>query len=138
MFNRIMVPVDLRHVDQMSRALDLSADLAKLYGASLVYVSVTTTQPSSVAPTPEAFAEKLAAYASAQGAAHGVRAEAHAMTSHDPSIDLEPTLEKALGEVKADLVVMASHVPGLADHIWPSNGGRLAAHAKCSVLVVRG
>ena len=38
----------------------------------------------------------------------------------------------------ADLVVMQSHVPGLMDYIWPSNGGKVAGHAKCSVLVVRG
>jgi hypothetical protein len=32
---------------------------------------------------------------------------------------------------------MASHVPGLTEYVWPSNGGKLAGHAKASVFVVR-
>ena len=44
----------------------------------------------------------------------------------------------AVSETGCDLVVMASHVPNVMDHIWPSNGGKLAEHVKCSILVVRG
>jgi nucleotide-binding universal stress UspA family protein len=59
------------------------------------------------------------------------------LTSHDPAADLDPTLLKAVEETGADLVVMASHVPGLTDYIWPSNGGTVARRAKVSVMVVR-
>ena len=44
---------------------------------------------------------------------------------------------EAVHETGADLVVMASHIPGIADAIWPSHGGRLASHADVSVFVVR-
>ena len=33
--------------------------------------------------------------------------------------------------------VRAQHLPGLTDYVWPSNGGKIAAHAKASVFVVR-
>jgi hypothetical protein len=32
---------------------------------------------------------------------------------------------------------MATHRPGLADRLWPSNGGKVATHSGASVLLVR-
>jgi nucleotide-binding universal stress UspA family protein len=136
-FKRIMVPVDLTHADKLDKALTCAADLATHYEATLVYVGVTSETPSSVAHTPAEYAEKLTAFAREQSTARGVSTEAHAKTSHDPTIDLDDTLMKAVGETGADLVVMASHIPNVMDYIWPSNGGSLAAHAKVSVMVVR-
>ena len=133
-----MCPVDLAHADKLQKALQCAADQAKLYGAEVVYVGVTTSAPCSVAHTPEEYASKLADFAAAQGAAHGQPTSSHSMISHDPSIDLEHKLFEAVTETGADFVVMASHVPNMLDHIWPSNGGKLAEHVKCSILVVRG
>ncbi|MCI5110748.1 MAG: universal stress protein [Marivita sp.] len=137
MFNRIMVPVDLAHVDKLERALRCASDLAQHYGATLVYVGVAAATPGSVAHTPQEFAQKMADFAEAQGAAKGVTAEGLALTSHDPTTDLDPTLLRAIDDTGADLVVMASHVPNLTDYIWPSNGGTVAKRAKVSVMVVR-
>ncbi len=72
------------------------------------------------------------------GQAHGVTTSAHTVISHDPTTDLDDALLKASKELNVDLVVMASHLPNLTDYIWPSNGGKVAAHAKASVMVVRG
>ena len=57
--------------------------------------------------------------------------------SHDMAIDLDDVLMRTANEVGADLVVMASHVPGLAEYVFASRAGYLASHAKMSVLVVR-
>lgn len=138
MFSNIMIPVDLAHADKLGHALKCAADLAGLYGATVTYVGVSAATPSSVAHSPQEFAEKLKAFAETEAGKHGHKATAHAMTSHDPSTDLDPTLLKAVDETGADLVVMASHVPNITDYIWPSNGGTIATHAKVSVLVVRG
>lgn len=138
MFSNIMIPVDLAHVDKLGHALKCAADLAGLYGATVTYVGVSAATPSSVAHSPQEFAEKLKAFAETEAGKHGHKATSHAMTSHDPSTDLDPTLLKAVDETGADLVVMASHVPNITDYIWPSNGGTIATHAKVSVLVVRG
>ncbi|WP_353472121.1 universal stress protein [Salipiger sp. H15] len=137
MFTRIMVPVDLTHADRLAKALTVAGDLAAHYGARLVFVGVTAALPSGIARTPQEYGEKLDAFAKARGLAAGVPAEAHAVTTHDPAVDLDPALVAAVSETGADLVVMASHVPGLADHFWPSNGGTIAARAKVSVLLVR-
>ncbi|MCT4369289.1 universal stress protein [Yangia mangrovi] len=137
MFTRIMVPVDLTHVDRLAKALNVAGDLAAHYGAQLVYVGVTAATPSAIAHTPEEYGERLADFAKAQGLAAGVTAGAHPVITHDPAVDLDPALVKAVAETGADLVVMASHIPGIADHFWPSNGGTIAARAKVSVMVVR-
>ena len=63
---------------------------------------------------------------------------AHAAIAHDPTTEVDDALLRAVDETGADLVVMQSHIPGLIDYVWPSNGGKIAGHAKASVLVVRG
>ncbi|WP_375172768.1 universal stress protein [Pseudooceanicola sp.] len=138
MFNKIMVPVDLSHAGKLTKALDCAGRLAKQFGAEAVYVGVSAAAPSSVAHSPEEYAEKLDAFAAEQAKAHGISASGHSVISHDPSADLDPALLKAVEETGADLVVMASHVPNITDYIWPSNGGTIATHAKASVFVVRG
>ncbi len=137
MYSTIMVPVDLEHTDRLEKALTTAADLCRHYGAKAVYVSVTTSTPSSIARTPAEFGKKLDAFAAAQAAKHGHTAAGHAVVAHDPSIDLDPTLLKAAEDIGADLIVMASHVPNVVNYVWPSNGGEIASHAKASVLVVR-
>lgn len=137
MFKRIMAPVDLAHVERLGRALDCAGDLAKHYDAPITYVGVTSTAPTRLAHTPEEFGRKLEAFAQAEADRHGVQASAHTAIAHDPTTEVDDALMKAIGTTGADLVVMASHVPGAMEYIWPSNGGKLAEHAKCSVMVVR-
>ncbi|MEL6266314.1 MAG: universal stress protein [Pseudomonadota bacterium] len=137
MFNRIMVPVDLAHADQAGKALALAADLAKRYGAEATIVGVTQSAPTAVAPTPEAFAERLAAFATGRSGELGTTFATRAEVSHDITVDLDDALERAATAIGADLVVMASHVPGFASHLFASNAGYLAAHATISVFVVR-
>ncbi len=137
MYRTIMIPVDIAHAERLAKALRTGADLAKLYGAELVYVGVTAPTPGSVAHNPAEYAEKLAAFAAAEAAEYGHAVRSQAVVSHDPTTDLDDALLRAVDETGADLVVMASHIPGLADYVWPSNGGKLAGHAKASVFVVR-
>ena len=111
--------------------------MAKHYGAELYCVGVTTSTPSSVAHTPEEYAEKLAAFASEESGKRGISMTPHALNSHDPAVDLDNTLMKAIDALGIDLVVMGSHEPGLPEHIFASNAGYLAAHTKISVFVVR-
>jgi nucleotide-binding universal stress UspA family protein len=46
-------------------------------------------------------------------------------------------LLSAINDAGADLVVMASHVPGLTEYVWPSHGGKIASHSTASVFVIR-
>lgn len=137
MFHMIMVPIDLAHRDRMGAAMTVAADLAKLYGAQVCYVGATTPTPSALAHSPQEYSAKLDEFAKQEGAAHGHNVVSHTIISHDPTADLDHDLVKAVDEVGADLVVMATHVPSIGDRIWPSNGGRLATHTKVSVFLVR-
>lgn len=137
MYTKLMVPVDLTHVDRIEKALTTAADLAKHYGVPVCYVGVTTETPSEVAHTPDEYAAKLEAFGRDQAVKHDIRVETLALASHDPAIDLARTLVGAIHQCEADLVVMASHVPGLPDHIFSSNAGSVAYHADTSVFVIR-
>ena len=137
MFTRIMIPVDLAHAEQMGAALAVGADLAKHFGAEAHLVGVTQSAPTEVARTPEAFDAKLEEYARAQSAALGVTFAARSEVSHDIVVDLSDSLTRAAEAIGADLVVMASHKPGLVEHVIGSNAGHFAAHASMSVLILR-
>lgn len=137
MFKKIMIPVDLEHTDRLSKARDVAADLAKSHGSTLCFVAVTAATPGRLARTPEEFRGKLAEFAEREGASHGVAVESRAYVTHDPTSDLDKTLEEAVRDTGADLVVVGSHHPNLMDRVWSSHGGGLAAHADVSVFVVR-
>ncbi len=138
MYSKIMVPVDLAHVERLDKALTTSADLAKLYHLPVCYVGVSASAPSAVAHTPEEFTHKMSAFGQSQADKHGLsEVTTAAYISHDPAVDLDETLLRAAKECGADLVVMASHVPGLAEHIFASNAGYFASYSDVSVLVVR-
>ena len=137
MYKKILVPVDLAHLERLEKALQSAADLARHYGAGLCYVGVTANTPGPVAHNPQEFAAKLEAFARSQGEAHGCPVSTRAYGSHDPAVDLADKILEAVEAEGADLVVMASHVPGLPDHLFASNAGKLATHAAISVFVIR-
>ncbi|MEM6624421.1 MAG: universal stress protein [Pseudomonadota bacterium] len=137
MFKKIMVPVDLRHEHGSDRAVAVAADMGKHYGAEVQLVSVTGTGPNLVAKNPEEYADKLTRFAQARTSRHGVDMIPHTETSNDVSVELDNVLSDSAEKIGADLVVMASHVPGLAEHVFASNAGYLASHASMSVMVVR-
>lgn len=137
MYKQIMVPVDLSHQEHLGKALKTAGGLAKHFTVPICFVSVTTATPSEIAHNPQEFATKLQAFAESQGAAHGVTVDSKAYTSHDPAVDLDNTLTKAIHDTGADLVVMASHIPGVLERVWSSHAGRIANHADVSVFVVR-
>ena len=137
MFQTIMVPVDLAHLDALEKPLTVAADMARHYNAQLCYVGVTTSQPSSVARTPEEYEQKLGTFAREHAPDNDRAPTARVYNSHDPVTDLDDILLKAIDEVGADLVVMGTHLPHHIDAIMPANGSKVAAHSKVSVFLVR-
>ncbi|SHF05705.1 Nucleotide-binding universal stress protein, UspA family [Modicisalibacter ilicicola DSM 19980] len=137
MFKKIMVPVDLAHLDVIEPSLQVVADQARHYGAEVCYVGVTATTPGSVARTPEEYQQKLEAFAEERAKVHGQRVSARAITSPDPIADLDDVLIKAIDEVGADLVIMPTHPPKHLDVVIPAHGGKVACHTSASVFLVR-
>ncbi len=137
MYKKIMVPVDLTHLEQLEKSLTIAADLALHFKCELCYVGVTIDQPSEVAKNPEEFERKLSEFAEKQATMHGISASSHSFIAHDIVLDVDDVLLRAVEETGADLVVMASHEPRFSDHFWPSNSSKIATHSKVSLFIVR-
>lgn len=133
------MPVDLAHTDKIVKALNTAIDMAKHYNATLCYVSVTNTTPGAAAHNPKELAEKLNEFAEEQGKSHGISTDSMVMESPDTAVELDDKLLQAIRETGVDLVVMASHPPGIGDrlHILHSNGANIVKHSDVSVFVVR-
>lgn len=136
-YRRLMVPVDLEHVERLGHALDTALDLAEHYGATVIFVAVTGEVPGPVARNPAQFRRKLEAFAGERTRDRSVTAEVRAYVAHDPAVQIDGILQKAVTDVGADLVVMASHIPHVIDSIWPSHAGKLASHTAASIFIVR-
>ena len=137
MYRKIAIPVDLQHTGTLERAIDVGADLAKHYGAEICMVGVTEARPEPAARDFEEYSEFLATFASRQSAKHGIPFGSKAVTSKDGIASLTAAIDEAVTDLEADLVVMASHKPGLLEHIVASNAGYFASHSAISVMVVR-
>jgi len=137
MYSKIAVPVDLAHVEHLGKALKTAADLARHYGAPVCYVGATTETPGPLGHTPAEYQAKLDAFAKAESARHGIDAGARAIVCLDPTIDMDRHLVEAFEAENADLIVMASHIPGVMDHFISSNAAWIASHTDHSVFIVR-
>lgn len=139
MYKKILVPVDLSHTDKIVKALNTAIDIAKHYQAMLCYVTVTNSPPSKVAHSPQELAEKLQTFATEQGKAHGIKTGSLVIETADNAVELDNKLLQAIKDTGSDLVVMASHTPGLGDrlHILHSNAANIVKHSDVSVFVVR-
>lgn len=138
MYQHIMVPVDLTHLEALEKALVTATDLARHYSCPVTYVGVAASTPGALGHNPHEFGESLAEFGRAEAGKRGVDVRTKAVISHDPTSDLDDALVRAAQDLGADLVVMATHHPTIVDYLWPSNGGRMANHSDLSVFLVRG
>jgi len=139
MYKKIMVPVDLQHVEKIDKSLSTAADLAQAWDATVCYVAVAGRVPNRVAPSPEKFEVEMNMFAREQGERFGIETEYRVVSSVDVPVELDDKLLGAIDEVGADLVVMASHVPDVPDklHLMSSNAAWIVRHSEVSVFVVR-
>lgn len=137
MFQHIMAPVDLAEKDRLQKAVQVAADLAGHYQARMTLVSVSGGLQGKVSHSHEEYGRRLALYADEIAAAHTIQVDSLNYGVPDPSVEVDQKLIEAIGDLGADLVVMASHQPGWVEYFVNSHGGRLASHAKISVLLVR-
>ena len=137
MFKKIMVPVDLGHLENLSRALDAAAEMAKSHEAEVAYIGVYGNVPHTNLPAAEDYTSELKAFSDRQAAAHGITTTSLPVFSHDPEAELTSALLSTSSDIGADVIVMASHIPGWTEHIFHSNAGYVASHAPVSVFVVR-
>jgi nucleotide-binding universal stress UspA family protein len=141
MYSQILLPIDLGDSTSWDKALPTAVEYCRVFGSRL---HITTVVPdfgmALVAQQfPADYADKAKAEAERQLedlVKKAVPSELSCSTSVRYGRIYEEVLETAK-ETKCDLIVMASHKPGLADYLLGPNAARVVRHASCSVLVVR-
>lgn len=137
MYGKILCPTDLSHLDALAKALEVTGQTARAFGAKVVYVAIAPAAPGAVSHSPAEYDKKMQALASEQAEKHGIETSALTLDAVDPTAAVDHLLEKAVSEQKPDLIVMATHSPKLADHIWSGHGLSLARDTDASVFLVR-
>ena len=136
MYKTIIVPIDLSHVEAGKAMIDV----AKAHGdenTRIILLHVIEEMPKWVTvelpkdiieASRKSTLEEIHAIADAAS----VQADVEIRSGHP----YKNILAKA-EEEDADLIIIASHTPGLQDYLLGSTAAKVVRHAKCSVLVVR-
>jgi len=136
MYKTILVPIDMAHVAEGKTNIDLAAKHAAA-GAKIILLNVVEDIPNWAAvelpaglidQSIESAQSELKAIATAAG----MKMEVEVRTGHSYNTILDVTKEKDV-----DLIIIASHRPGLQDYFLGSTAAKVVRHAPCSVLVVR-
>lgn len=132
----IIVPVALAQIEKAQAMLDVARQLGGADG-EIVLVTVIEEVPGYVA------AELPAGLL--ENAADEARGELRTL-ARNAGMELAVEVRKGnpatailavASERNADVIVIASHRPGLQDYFLGSTAARVVRHAKCSVHVIR-
>jgi len=136
MFKTILLPVDLAHLDEGKKILDVALSLmSENTEIILLYVIEDVPNWSDIRLPPD-FKEK------SMQSAHVALQSIAATTEKEVKIEVRTghaysTILKDAEAVNADLIILASHKPGLKEYFIGSNTSKVVSHANCSVLVLR-
>ena len=136
MFQKVLLPVDVAHLEDGQRALDVAMACTSP-DAEFILLYVMEDIPNwTELDLPENFKEKSMATARKS---LGTLAE-----KADRPLHLEVTTGHAYSTIlqeaesrDIDLIVLSSHKPGLKDYFIGSNTTKIVSHANCSVIVAR-
>ena len=136
MYKTILVPVDVAHVAKVNTIIN---NVSVLCGSNskIILLNVVEEIPNWAAvELPKGIQDK------------SVRSSLKELQALAGSTDTEMEVEVRIGhpyktilevakEKSADLIIVASHQPGLQDYFLGSTAAKVVRHASCSVLVVR-
>lgn len=140
MYKSILVPVDLAEADLAQPAIDAAVMLADAAGGTVRLVYVRSLVPITYMEfVPADFDTEQ------QGDAEAKLAGIAATVPLPPEqVSAKVLVGSVHGEVLAeaeasgaDLIIIASHEPGMLAYVIGSNASTIVRRAKCSVLVVR-
>lgn len=136
MYRTIIVPIDLAQEEKGRHIVDLAIKLGGA-DARIILANIVEDLPGYIAvELPAGLVEQSREDAHARlqaiAADAGITPEIVVRNGH-PGNEILDLSE----EMNADLIMVASHRPGLQDYFIGSTAGRVVRHAKCSVLVVR-
>jgi nucleotide-binding universal stress UspA family protein len=141
MYRNILVPVDLSDKHSWRKALPTAISLCETFEARLHLMTVV---PDFGLPMvgqffPEGYEAKLRQQAARQLKEFAAQQVPGAIDCRRIVAEgkVYQEIVKAADAIKADLIVMGSHRPELADYLLGPNADKVMRHARCSVMVVR-
>ena len=136
MYKIVLVAIDMAHLAEGKANVTLAASYGA-QGSKVILLNVVEDIPNWAAidlpagvldRSVESTKTKLNAIAKASG----MHMDVDVRTGHSHNTILAVAKEK-----NADLIIIASHRPGLQDYFLGSTAAKVVRHANCSVLVVR-
>lgn len=136
MYNTILVPIDMAQAEKGKSTIEIARKLSG-EDTQIILLHVIEDIPNWVAAempagilekSRQSTLEELQAIANASS----IKADVLIRSGHP----YRTILDKA-DEDEVDLIIIASHKPGLQDYFLGSTAAKVVRHAKCSVLVVR-
>ncbi len=140
MFNTILVPIDPAEPEFANPALEKAIRMSRDYGARLHLIAVRAYVQGYVTEfLPPDYDEKAVEEAREQlnGIASRLDVPDGKLTCNVRSGAVYTEVMEEAETVKADLIVINSHRPGVATYFLGSNAANIVRHATCSVLVLR-
>ena len=136
MYKTILVPIDMSHLAEGEAIVKLAASHAA-QGSKIILLNVVEDIPNWAAVNLpvgvlDRSVESTKAELRAIAKASGVHMDVDVRTGHSYDTILEVAKEKDV-----NLIIIASHRPGLQDYFLGSTAAKVVRHANCSVLVVR-
>ena len=136
MFKTILVPIDMAHIVKGKANIDIATEHAAA-GAKIILLNVVEEIPGwAAAELPANLLDdsraKVESELKAVAKASGMKMDTIVRSGHAYRTILDVAKEKS-----ADLIIIASHRPGLQDYFLGSTAEKVVRHAKCSVLVIR-
>ena len=136
MYKNILVPIDTGHVVEGKSIIDLAiqhaADDAKITLLNVVEDIPNWAAVNLPADLIDKSIDTVQSELKAIVNASGIKMDVEVRTGHSYNTILDVAEEK-----NADLIIVASHRPGLQDYLMGSTAAKVVRHATCSVLVVR-
>ena len=136
MFKTILVPIDMAHVVEGKANIDIAAQHASA-GAKIILLNVVEEIPTwAAAELPANLVgdsmKRAQSELKAIANTTGMSMEVVIRSGHSYKTILEVAKES-----QAELIIIASHRPGLQDYFLGSTAAKVVRHATCSVLVMR-
>ncbi len=136
MYKSILVPIDLAHRDigqaMIKRAVALSDDNAKI--TLLHVIGDIPAYAQSYLPEGQMQENLEETRKTLKALSESVDVEADVVVRYgSPS----PVILDEADERDSDLIIIASHHPGIKDYLMGSTASRVVRHADCSVLINR-
>ncbi|HHI70839.1 MAG TPA: universal stress protein [Rhodobacteraceae bacterium] len=135
MYKNILIPVALDHNHDVTEALNVARKLME-EGGEITLVSVIEPIPGYIATyMPEGQLEK-----NRQEILEGLEADAKDMDDVKARVIMGSPGSAIVDHARengVDLIIIASHKPGLQDYFLGSTAARVVRHAGCAVHVLR-